>query len=323
MAVRPARAVALSRAQPNAFARQLFDGLPRRYDVLEAVLSFGQNHRWRTAMVDAVVTAPSPHGGSSTSPAAPGWSARRSSSAGDAASSGIDQSAAMLGGGAGEGRRLDPTRRADRAGRGRGRVAPLRRRRVRPPHLHLPAALRRRPGRDPARAGPGGEARRARSPASSSACRRGIWLPPGASTPGSACRPLGRLDARAGARRGASSGRASKASTAPIRWRPGRAVARGGDRRSQVRRMSLGGGVVIWGTVGGRARRPRPAFYALAPGGARDVVDVLSPALHRLARRQRRARRRRRRVTSTRSASPPRSPPSSSPSGSAPTPSTS
>ncbi len=57
MAVRPARAVDLSRAQPNTFARQLFDGLPRRYDVLEAVLSFGQNHRWRTAMVDAVVSA--------------------------------------------------------------------------------------------------------------------------------------------------------------------------------------------------------------------------------------------------------------------------
>jgi demethylmenaquinone methyltransferase / 2-methoxy-6-polyprenyl-1,4-benzoquinol methylase len=57
MAVRPTRAVDLSRAQPNAFARQLFDGLPRRYDVLEAVLSFGQNHRWRTAMVDAVVSA--------------------------------------------------------------------------------------------------------------------------------------------------------------------------------------------------------------------------------------------------------------------------
>jgi demethylmenaquinone methyltransferase/2-methoxy-6-polyprenyl-1,4-benzoquinol methylase len=51
------RAVDQSRAQPNTFARQLFDGLPQRYDVLEAVLSFGQNHRWRTAMVDAVVTA--------------------------------------------------------------------------------------------------------------------------------------------------------------------------------------------------------------------------------------------------------------------------
>ncbi|GAA2143678.1 bifunctional demethylmenaquinone methyltransferase/2-methoxy-6-polyprenyl-1,4-benzoquinol methylase UbiE [Nocardioides koreensis] len=49
------RAVVRSRAEPNRFARELFDGLPRRYDVLEEVLSFGQNRRWRTAMVDAVV----------------------------------------------------------------------------------------------------------------------------------------------------------------------------------------------------------------------------------------------------------------------------
>jgi demethylmenaquinone methyltransferase/2-methoxy-6-polyprenyl-1,4-benzoquinol methylase len=50
------RAVDESRSRPNAFARALFDGLPRRYDVLEEVLSFGQNRRWRTAMVDAVVS---------------------------------------------------------------------------------------------------------------------------------------------------------------------------------------------------------------------------------------------------------------------------
>lgn len=50
------REVELSRAEPNAFARQLFDGLPRRYDVLEEALSFAQNLRWRTAMVDAVVS---------------------------------------------------------------------------------------------------------------------------------------------------------------------------------------------------------------------------------------------------------------------------
>lgn len=48
------RDVARSRAEPNAFARELFDGLPRRYDALEEVLSFGQNHRWRTTMVGAV-----------------------------------------------------------------------------------------------------------------------------------------------------------------------------------------------------------------------------------------------------------------------------
>jgi demethylmenaquinone methyltransferase / 2-methoxy-6-polyprenyl-1,4-benzoquinol methylase len=55
------RAVARSRTQPNTFAQQLFGGLPRRYDVLEEVLSFRQNHRWRTAMVDAVAsTHPAP-----------------------------------------------------------------------------------------------------------------------------------------------------------------------------------------------------------------------------------------------------------------------
>jgi demethylmenaquinone methyltransferase/2-methoxy-6-polyprenyl-1,4-benzoquinol methylase len=40
---------------PNVFARELFQGLPARYDLLAEVLSFGQNHRWRRAMVDAVL----------------------------------------------------------------------------------------------------------------------------------------------------------------------------------------------------------------------------------------------------------------------------
>jgi demethylmenaquinone methyltransferase/2-methoxy-6-polyprenyl-1,4-benzoquinol methylase len=43
---------------PNHFARQLFDGLPARYDRLAEVLSFGQNGRWRKAMVDAVAVGP-------------------------------------------------------------------------------------------------------------------------------------------------------------------------------------------------------------------------------------------------------------------------
>lgn len=42
---------------PNRFAQELFDGLPRRYDLLAEVLSFGQNARWRRAMVDHVVDA--------------------------------------------------------------------------------------------------------------------------------------------------------------------------------------------------------------------------------------------------------------------------
>jgi demethylmenaquinone methyltransferase / 2-methoxy-6-polyprenyl-1,4-benzoquinol methylase len=40
---------------PNGFASALFDGLPRRYDVLAEVLSLGQNRRWRRAAVDHVV----------------------------------------------------------------------------------------------------------------------------------------------------------------------------------------------------------------------------------------------------------------------------
>lgn len=38
-------------AGPNGFARELFDGLPDRYDRLAELLSFGQNGRWRAAMV--------------------------------------------------------------------------------------------------------------------------------------------------------------------------------------------------------------------------------------------------------------------------------
>jgi demethylmenaquinone methyltransferase / 2-methoxy-6-polyprenyl-1,4-benzoquinol methylase len=46
-----------SRQQPNRFARQLFAGLPDRYDRLAELLSMGQNGRWRRAMVDAIVAA--------------------------------------------------------------------------------------------------------------------------------------------------------------------------------------------------------------------------------------------------------------------------
>jgi demethylmenaquinone methyltransferase/2-methoxy-6-polyprenyl-1,4-benzoquinol methylase len=49
--------VAESRLRPNRFARQLFDGLPGRYDRLAELLSMGQNRRWRRAMVDPVAAA--------------------------------------------------------------------------------------------------------------------------------------------------------------------------------------------------------------------------------------------------------------------------
>jgi demethylmenaquinone methyltransferase / 2-methoxy-6-polyprenyl-1,4-benzoquinol methylase len=44
-------------ADPNRFARDLFTGLPDRYDRLAEILSFGQNGRWRRAMVGQVVPA--------------------------------------------------------------------------------------------------------------------------------------------------------------------------------------------------------------------------------------------------------------------------
>ncbi len=48
------REVERSRTEPKLFARSLFDDLPDRYDRLAEMLSFGQNRRWRAAMVDAV-----------------------------------------------------------------------------------------------------------------------------------------------------------------------------------------------------------------------------------------------------------------------------
>jgi demethylmenaquinone methyltransferase / 2-methoxy-6-polyprenyl-1,4-benzoquinol methylase len=45
------------RTDHNGFAQQLFSGLPKHYDLLEEILSLGQNRRWRRAMVDHVVGA--------------------------------------------------------------------------------------------------------------------------------------------------------------------------------------------------------------------------------------------------------------------------
>jgi demethylmenaquinone methyltransferase/2-methoxy-6-polyprenyl-1,4-benzoquinol methylase len=46
-------------SDPNRFARSLFSGLPTRYDRLAEVLSFGQNGRWRRAAVgEATVDNP-------------------------------------------------------------------------------------------------------------------------------------------------------------------------------------------------------------------------------------------------------------------------
>jgi len=54
------RAVTGLPAPPNRTAQNLFAALPARYDLLAEVLSFGQNRRWRTAMVDTVADMPTP-----------------------------------------------------------------------------------------------------------------------------------------------------------------------------------------------------------------------------------------------------------------------
>jgi demethylmenaquinone methyltransferase / 2-methoxy-6-polyprenyl-1,4-benzoquinol methylase len=56
---RSAKRVSYARVgDTNRFAQELFDALPRRYDSLAEVLSLGQNRRWRRAMVDHVVASP-------------------------------------------------------------------------------------------------------------------------------------------------------------------------------------------------------------------------------------------------------------------------
>jgi len=46
-----------ARVEPNRFARALFADLPARYDRLASVLSLGQDGRWRREMIDHVVAA--------------------------------------------------------------------------------------------------------------------------------------------------------------------------------------------------------------------------------------------------------------------------
>ena len=41
----------------NAFAADLFEGLPPRYDLLAEILSFGQNARWRSELVRRIASS--------------------------------------------------------------------------------------------------------------------------------------------------------------------------------------------------------------------------------------------------------------------------
>ncbi len=161
------------------------------------------------------------------------------------------------------------------------RGASLRDRLVRPPHGHVPAALRRRPGRDDARAGtcraPGRDAGDAR-----------VRRPARALVP--ALAPVRRC--RAAARRPPVSrgwydvGRFLGGSIVRF-WRelPEQQLLdvwrEAGIDAPRLQRLSVGGGVVVWGVQGriGHVEpdRARPAFYALEPGGWRDYWSLLHP----------------------------------------------
>lgn len=85
--------------RPSARKREaveLFRGLPRRYDLLSSALSFGQDPRWRRALVDAIALAP----GARVLDVATGTGmvAAELLSRGDCQVVGIDQSAEMLAG---------------------------------------------------------------------------------------------------------------------------------------------------------------------------------------------------------------------------------
>ena len=99
--LRPARMtsdVLASRTEPNAFARRLFQGLPRRYNLLAEVLSLGQDRRWH----DEMITHVAPRGAGAVLDVACGPAAVTCALAAATSASivGIDLSHDMLGQGA-------------------------------------------------------------------------------------------------------------------------------------------------------------------------------------------------------------------------------
>ena len=183
-------------------------------------------------------------------------------------------------------------RRPRRARRGVGHGDPVRRRLVRPPHVHLPAALRRRsrPRRWPswpASSGPGGTI------ANLEFCvPRGIWRPLWDLYVGVGLPALGRLASTGWYDVGRFLGPSIRGFYERVAARaPARALAGGGRRRRagppherRRRRRDLGHEGV------------RPAFYALRPGRLARLRDAAPRAVHGLAplvRRRRRLPRRR------------------------------
>ena len=147
-------------AGPNGFARELFDGLPDRYDRLAELLSFGQNGRWRAAMVGRAMPVDGGADGVVLDVASgTAGVALQLASRGAGKVVGVDLTEAMLR----EGRRRVAAAGREGtgpAGGGEGRAAAVSRRQLRRADVHLPVAVRAGPAGHAGRAGrvlkPGG-----------------------------------------------------------------------------------------------------------------------------------------------------------------------
>ena len=275
-------------------ALELFDGLPRHYDRMGALLSFGQDPRWRRALV--VRSTRSPARGCSTWRPAPASWPRRSRAARGARSSALDQSEAML---AAARARLvaDPRARRARRRSSEGEAERLPFEDAEFDALTFTYLLRyvddrAATMRELARVvKPGGRDRdgRVRGPAAAAGCARC-----GACTRASGCRCSAGSCPRRGSRSAAFWGRASSSCYADepdLRglWDAGRDRATCAMRADELRRRRRDVRRARW-----PAEPPeleRPAFYALASGGWRDLVTLLHPPVHGLASELRRARR--------------------------------
>src|ERR1700757_4498624 len=122
---------------PNGFARDLFDGLPARYDQLAELLSFGQNGQWRAEMVGHVIPADGVilDVASGTAGVALQLAARNAREHGRARVGGGDLPGADAAPGAAPGGRVRPAR-PDLAGGRAGRATALPRRQRRRADLH-------------------------------------------------------------------------------------------------------------------------------------------------------------------------------------------
>ena len=263
-------------ADPNRFAQDLFRPLQRRYDLLEELLSFGQNGRWRREMV-AHVDGDDPSAildvATGTAGVALALSRRT-----DAHITGIDITDSMLRRGR---ERVAHAGAADRVRllRGEAERLPFPDRSFDALDVHLSAAVRRRSRRDPSRA-------HARPPAGRGDRQSGVL---------GTCEPvLAVLVVAVHARRATSCGLCRRRSCLESRRSLPRTQHLGAlppllggldrssmeGRRTRRHRRSFdepGRRARDVGPEAGRLSMERPAFYAARPGGWRDWWTLLHP----------------------------------------------